>query len=507
MHHNDGDHNETGESMKHHKQAGKRRRWSVALAPILATSTLLAVTQLPASADPWVNGDVVVAVSNGQYRSYTSTGTLEHTIQAGGMDFLHNGTTAGFTTGCGFNPAGFPVATQNLYTTLWSENKIRIVNDTTHTLGALVDTTVSGTANGHPESIVFNTAGDYFVGLTTGDNGLSTGPNLLKFSKTNVLVGTWTLPVGARGVDAIDLAPNGDDIYYTSEDNVIRKWTIATTGLPGTGSGSTFATLPAENSVARRLYGLRLLQGGNPFGGGNGTGFLMVADTTNIKVLNSAGSVINTYGTGVLPRPDFGNGWFSVSIDAGGSQFVAGDFYSGQVVKFNATGGVVTNFQADPDAFRVNGVCVRGELTVGVVPFPTTGFFVVGDLSAGLPFNNPPAANSVTFSDQGWKAANSTSGPQINSNAFKGFAENTIPATADCGGIFRSKGGNAGAGAVTVGQKVAVIVTKSTTDPGISGVVAQGNIDAIVLVTVTSYSGGGVPVGKGTVIQVLCTTP
>jgi len=477
------------------RSSRKNRVLRGALIQLLAVGSLVLATQSPASAHSWVVGNVYAAISNGQYQQYSPTGTPGDLLQPGTI----GRPDGGFTTHCALNPAGFPASPQNLYSTVWSERKVVVVPDgASHPPSTVIDTTLAGTS-GRPEGIAFNTAGEFFVGLVDAAAG---EPNLLKYSKAHVLIGTWVLPVGTRGVDAIDLAADGSTIYYTSEDNVIRTWSISTTASPGTGVAGTFHT----GAASSRFYGLRLLQASNPFGGASGTGFLMVADTADIKVLNGAGTaVLNTYGAGVTPHPTFGNGWFSVSIDAGGSQFVAGDFYSGRIVKFNANGTTASNFVANPASFRVNGVCVKGELTVGVVPFPSSGFFVVGDLSAGLPFSNPPAANNVTFIDQQWKKANDTSGGEPGHNSFKGFAENTIPVTADCGGAFESKGGHAGAPAsLPVNSVVAVIVTKQVASAG--GNSSGGNIDAIVLVKVTSYSGGGVPSGTGTVIQVICST-
>ncbi len=484
------------------KTSNRKSRWALGLLPVLVAGWI-GLTPLAAFAHPWVNGNVYAAISNGQYQQYSSTGATGDLLQVGTI----GRPDGGFTAGCGFNPAGNPPGPVNLYTTVWHENKIVISTDAGATHGLppvaaqVIDTSL--VSPGHPETIVFNTAGDFFVGLVDAPLGQA---NLLKYSKANVLLGKWELTRGARGVDSIDLAPDQDTIYYTSEDNVIRTFTITSTA-PGGGTGTQ--GIYHTGAASSRYYGIRLLQGGNVFGNGTSTpGFLMVADTQNIKVLNAAGtSVMNTYGTGVSPHPVYGNGWFSVSVDSGGGAFVAGDFYSGRIVKFNADGTVAPgyNFVANPQPFRVNGVCVKGELTVGVVPFPAVGFYVVGDTNAGLtpgPFTSPPAPNSVTFNHPTWSAQNTMSLGDSGDSAFKGFAETTIPATADCGGLWGSKGGNTSNTAVTIGQKVAILVTKQVTSDGTYK--AKGNIDAIVLVQVTSITGGGNPRFVGTVVDVIC---
>jgi hypothetical protein len=470
-------------------KSSRKSRWALGLVPVL-TAGLLAATTTVASADPWVNGDVLVAVSDGQYQSFTSVGSLEHTIDAG----LTGQPNGGFTAGCAFNPAGFPAVTQNLYTTVWGEKKISVVGDgISHTSLRTIDIpTVTGNASaGRPESITFDTDGNFFVGLVDG-----TGANLLKFNKAETLIASWTLPTGARGVDSIDLDNDLKTIYYTSEDPTIRTFDTVT-GLPG----PNFASF-----AGRRLYNIRLLQPGDTFGVG---AVMAVADTNEIKILNAAGAVVNTYGEALASASVYGNGWFSVSIDSTATQIIAGDFYGGRAVKFNANDTVAATYSTGKLPFRVNGVCARGEVTRAVVPTPDVGFFVVGDKEAGYPFG--PMGKTVTFHEQNWNAIhdNTTtmvSGGVPGNNSFKGFAENATLSTNPCGGTFTSKGGSAGAGTIQVGQRIAIIVTDQVVDPSGGAIQGQGNVISIILVTVTQFSGGGVPVGKGTVTQVICST-
>lgn len=492
-------------------ERSKRSRWALVLVPALVAG-LLSVTVSPAAADGWVVGDVVVSVSNNQYYSYTSTGTPEHSDLNGDTDPINVGTLGrpdgGLTTGCAFNPAGSPPAAQNLYTTAWHEKKVVVVGDgLAHTLVTSIDTTVSSSVTGnvsptgHPETIAFDVDGNFFVGLVDG-----TGPNLLKYNRSHVLIGAWTLPIaaGMRGVDSIDLDNDQVTIYWTSEDATIRTFNTGT----GT-AGANFATFPG-----RRLYNVRLLQPGDVFG----TGAVMaVADTTEIKILNASGAVVNTYGEGVTPVSGFGNGWFSVSVltTETTAELIAGDFYGGRAVKFAANDTPVATYSTTRGPFFVNGVCARGEITRATVPTPDVGYFVVGDIEAGYPFATPtPLPKTVSFHDPNWNAVHDPAGPGIlvsggvpNNNSFKGFAENANITTNPCGGTFTSKGGSAGAGALQVGQEIAVIVTDQVTDPPGGTIQGVGRVIAIVLVTITEYSGGGVPVGKGTVTQVVCTTP
>jgi hypothetical protein len=497
--------------MKTIKTSKRRTRWALGLLPVLIATLLSGAVLSPAGADPWVVGDVVVSVSDNQYYSYTSSGSPEHSNLEGDTDPINVGPQGnplgGLTAGCAFNPTlGDPNTIQNLYTTAWHEKRIVVVGQTatTHPILATINTTLASAATGNvsptgnPESIAFDSSGNFFVGLVDG-----TGPNLLKYNAAHTLISSWTLPIaaGMRGVDSIDLDNDQVTIYWTSEDANIRTFNTQT-GLPG----ANFASFPT-----RRLYNLRLLQPGDAFG----TGAVMaVADTNEIKILNAAGEVVNRFGDTLEPSSIYGNGWFSISIltTATTTELVAGDFYGGRAVKFNTADQMVATYNTTRPAFYVNGVCVRGEITRATVPTPDVGYFVVGDIEAGFPFATPVVQNTVSFHDPNWNAVHDPAGPALlvsggvpNNNSFKGFSENATITISPCGGSFTSKGGSAGAGALTVGQEIAVIVTNKVTDPPGGTIQGVGTVIAVAKVRITEYSGGGVPVGKGVVVGLVCT--
>jgi hypothetical protein len=517
--------------MKTMKTSKRKSRWALGLLPVL-TAGVLSATVAPAFAHSWTNGDVFAALGNGQYRQYNSAGISTDLLQVGSMVTNPAG---GFTAGCAFNPPASLVDIPKLYTTVWHERRIQIVNDGTHTpLAAPVDTSFGGAWIGRPENIVFNTAREYYVGLVNeGDVPIPANePNLLKFSPTNQLIGSWRLPVGTRGVDAFDLASNQNTIYYTSEDATIRTYVLNTPGTPGTTLGTGTPGTFSSTAGLSRLYGIRLLQGGNPFGGiapddpdtpgpDYFAGFMMVADFSftgstinysNIKVLDANGALMNTYDSGSLGTAGTSlDGWFALSVDSGGQHFYASEFYSGNVVRFDAL-GPVSGFQASSDPFRVSGVCVKGEQTTGVVPFPQVGFFVVGDggpvagganLAGGL-----PNGRDVYFWGSQWtKAENNTlTAGNTGDAAFKGFAERTVPATPKCGDQFFSKGGQSNPPA-TLQEVVAVLVTQQITDPP-GGEKGSGVVKAIILVRVDpGYANSPGGEGTGEIVGIVCQTP
>jgi hypothetical protein len=461
----------------------KRRVWA-GVAQVAMIGGVLGATQLPALAHSWADGDIFAAISDGQYQQYSSTGTPTDLLSPGAQ----GRTDGGFTTACALNPTlGVPGAS-NLYTTLWSEKKVVVVADgSPHSSLATIDTTA--VTSGHPADVIFNSVGDFYVSFVDQAAGQ---PNLVKYQRLNGLnqtsvLATWTLPFGSdRGVNAFDLASDQTTVYYTAEGSTVYRYDLnSSTPLSNFATGLQYA------------FGIRVLQGTNPFGGA-----VMVADTNTIKVFDAAGTVAKTYDDATH------NDWFAISVVAGGAKFVATDFRTGDVVKFNSDGTVASTFNAKPQPFRVNGVCVKGEVTSGVVPFPSIGFFVVGDIPAGYPgfAGVPPSGNTVTFFGNNWKAANPMTLGNSSGNAMKGFVEATNPVTPTCGSTFSSGGGASTNPPASLPPRVAVIVTTQSTSTGSTK--AQGTIKAIVLVDVSApgaYSQGSG--GSGNVVGIVCSIP
>jgi hypothetical protein len=442
---------------------------------------VLGATQLPALAHGWADGDIFAAISDGQYQQYSSTGTPTDLLSPGSQ----GRTDGGFTTACALNPTLGVPGPSNLYTTLWSEKKVVVVADgSTHTNLATIDTTA--VTSGHPADVIFNSVGDFYVSFVDQAAGQ---PNLVKYQRLNGLnqtsvLATWTLPFGSdRGVNAFDIASDQTTVYYTAEGSTVYRYDLNTsTPLSNFATGLQYA------------FGIRVLQGTNPFGG-----TVMVADTANIKVFNAAGAVARTYDDATH------NDWFAISVVAGGAQFVATDFRTGDVVKFNSDGTVASSFNAKPQAFRVNGVCVKGEVTSGVVPFPSVGFFLAGDIPAGYPgfAGVPPSGNTVTFFGNGWTGLNPMSGGNGASSAFKGFVETTNPVTPTCGSTFSSGGGASTNPPASLPPRVAVIITTQVTVNG--SIKAQGTIKAIVLVDVSAAGSYNNSVGgSGKIVGIVC---
>jgi hypothetical protein len=268
----------------------------------------------PASAVPFVVGDVFASIGSGQVQQYSSTGVLKDTL---------NTTVGGFTTGSAFD------ATGNFYVTNFgggSISKFAGPGDP-HT----VSTFASG-INASPESIVFDAAGNMYVGVADGDR------DVRKYSSTGTLLATYNVATTSRGSDWIDLAADQKTLYYTSEGNTIKRFDVSTnTQL------ADFANLPG-----RPAFALRILADGT----------VLVADSAAVYRVDSTSAVLNTYDVAG------NNNWFALNLDPNGTSFWSGDFGTGQLVKFNiATGAVELTIATGSSSLF--GVSVYGEITQG----------------------------------------------------------------------------------------------------------------------------------------------
>jgi hypothetical protein len=228
-------------------------------------------------------------------KEFTPTGTLVQT--------LDTGQSSSETTGLAFDGAG------NLYVTTFQANNVYKFNHN----GVLVGPFGSG-YNTDPESIVFDSSGNAFVGQADGSR------NVLEFSSSGSPGPGFAPATQNRGTDWIDLAADGCTLYYTSEGTSVKEFNVCTnTQL------SDFATgLPGSDA-----YAIKLL----PDGGA------LVADTGSIVRLNSAGAVIHQYATG-----EAGIGWFSLALNPGGTSFWAGDYSTGTVTEFGLDGTQLATF-------------------------------------------------------------------------------------------------------------------------------------------------------------------
>src|SRR5438309_1234137 len=112
---------------------------------VLWIALAILISAIPSMALPYTTGDVFVSLRNGTVREYTPTGTLVQTLVTG---------RSGELTGSAFD------SSQNFYVTAgFTGGDVVKFNNT----GVLQGTFGSGYV-GHPESILFDKAGNVWVG-------------------------------------------------------------------------------------------------------------------------------------------------------------------------------------------------------------------------------------------------------------------------------------------------------------------------------------------------------
>ncbi len=265
------------------------------------------------------SGDIFVSVGNGLVQEWTPSGALVRTLDTG-----KGPNPTGITTGLAFSPA------DKLFVTDWGADDVSQFGID----GTLIGSFGSG-YNAHPESIVFDSSGDAYVGQADGTR------QVREFSPSGTFLNSFAPAVQGRGTDWIDLAPDGCTLYYTSEGTDVRRFDVCTnTQLP------VFST-----SLPDIGYAIKLL----PDGGA------LVADTDSIVRLNSSGAVVQQYQTA---ETGIGGLWFSLALDPTGTSFWAGDQFRGDVKKIRLSDGAVLA------SFNTNGNVSGADLADGIAIEP-----------------------------------------------------------------------------------------------------------------------------------------
>ena len=225
--------------------------------------------------------------------------------------------------------------------------------------GALTGVFASGLQN--PLSLVFDNSGNLYVGQqntpyiaefnSSGQNTANIGP----------------VTTGETGDDWIDLASDQCTFYYTTETNVVYRYSNCAGSV---GQQSNFNAVPFPGA---RAFQVRIL----PDGGA------LVADTNSVLRLDSNGNVNEFYpctaadqsalqaaypsATVGAPLPDCGGSLFSLAIDPSGTSFWAGDSYSGNIWQINLSSGQEMN-EVNTGAAFLYGLTVENGSEAATTP-------------------------------------------------------------------------------------------------------------------------------------------
>ena len=225
---------------------------SIVVASLLCL--LVPASTLTTPASDWRIGDLFVASSVVSGKPSSMRG--EYVVY--GPDGAPKGEIVGqreraFTGGCAvdsFNgqlwAAGYDGNTLSRYEAI---HNAQGEHDLLESLTLRGHTFVNGKSRGLVQAVGFDAAGFAYVGTTNGSN------HLLKFSPSGALVDTFVVPPGAKGMARFDIAGDQRTVYFTSGDNVVRRYDLVTRSmLPDfatliDGSLHAIRVLPNEQGV------------------------------------------------------------------------------------------------------------------------------------------------------------------------------------------------------------------------------------------------------------------
>ena len=307
---------------------------------------IVALGACTANAATYSVGDVFASIGSGKVAQFDNDLNL--------IQVLDTGLSGAFTTGSAFDSAG------NFYVTTFGSNVVAKFDTNGVLVNASFATCDAGSAC---ESIVFDMAGNFYVGQAEGTR------DILKFDSSGALIDRFDVATSGRGSDWIDLAADQSTLVYTSESSGVSTYDTA-----GDVQGAQFGTTTTSPNFALRLLG---------------DGGALVAASGAIDRLDNTGSVIDTF--------DFGanDSWFALNLDPDGDSFWSGDFTTNILAQFDlATGAVIQSLDLDSivglmgiSGIDLFGVSVFGEITeggggppIGDVPLPGALIFLLTGL-------------------------------------------------------------------------------------------------------------------------------
>jgi WD40 repeat protein len=291
-----------------------------------------------AYAGPFVVGDVFASVGDGKVRVYDQNGVFKQELDT---------TVGGYTTGSTFDKVG------NFYVTAFSNNTV-VQFDAN---GGLINTAWSSGFGAANESIVFNQAGNAYIGYAGAASVREVDP-------TGAHVASYAVN---QNTDWIDLGADQNTLFYSNEGNTIAMWDVGTNtdlGVFTTGSGPFFAK--------------RVRPGSGELLVASGDGFVYRFD--------SAGNQIDSYASGI-------GAVFALNLDPDGTSFWTGALGGQNIIKVDiATGAILESWSTGVG--QLYGLSVLGEIQAGgggvggggQVPEPSTGLLIVGGLATLVAF-------------------------------------------------------------------------------------------------------------------------
>ncbi len=343
---------------------------------------------VPAFTGPYGVGDVFVSGGDGFVYVFKQDGTLLGSMNTGQSS----------DTGSAFDQFGNFYVT--IFTGLSSVPPVGIVKfDQNAKLVGSFGNYPSG-AVGHPESVVFNMAGDLINGVAQ-DVVNPTDP-VYEFDSSGNLLATFNVVPENRGSDWVELLKDQKTLLYTSEGVFVHSFNI--------GTNIQNPDINANNPLpGQAAYAFRVLPNGN----------LLVADTASVVELSPTGSTVQTYTPNPAPSV-----LFALNLDPDGASFWTADGVTGVVYKFNiASGTQLTTFTSPNGAAA--GLAVFGEKLVGTnnltVTIAGSGTGTVTSSPSGI---SCPSSCLAPFPDNSNVTLTATA---AEGSTFAGFSANCTP--------------------------------------------------------------------------------
>jgi YVTN family beta-propeller protein len=325
-------------------------------------------------------GDLLASDGFGLVEIFTTTGTPLGTLNTG----------QGLSAGMAFDTTG------NLFVTTFSTTGVVEFDPT----GKLVGPFGSG-YTGNPESILFNLAGDAFVGAA--QNQPMNPVPVFEFDSTGKSIAIFQVVPQDRGSDWVELLKDQKTFLYTSEGTSIKSFNVSTK----TQNPDFAVNLPGVSAFA-----LRQLPDGD----------ILVADSTAALLLNgTTGAIKTTYTPSGAPQSVF-----ALNLDPDGTSFWTADLSTGVIYKFDiASGAQLISFTEGSDF--ASGLAIFGEKAAGTnnltVTKAGTGTGTVSSTPAGI---NCGSVCVAPFADN--TSVTLTAIPDTGST-FGGFSANCTPPT------------------------------------------------------------------------------
>lgn len=332
-----------------------------------------------------------VGVNNGQVKQFGKDGSS--------MAML-NTNMGGSTTGMAFD------AFSNLYVADFTANAVS-------KFPGLGPATGFGSGyNCKPESIVFDNAGNAYVGETGCSHAI------VKLDPYGTITAVYQPAVEQQGTDWIDLSSDQCTIYYTSQGPSVLRFNVCDR-----------KQMPPLTSQLTEALALRIL----PDGG------VLVANLKNIKRFDANGNLLQTYDA---PLEDC---WSGLALDSDGASFWASDYCTSDVVRFELDNGtLISKFNAGAPPNSVFGI-----QTFAPPQTTAAGALVASPASASVT-PGQAASYSLTFNPVGAAVGQDFSFSCGNLPAGASCTFSPATATAQASGVTTSVTVNTSTGAVAL---------------------------------------------------------